>query len=90
MRIQRTWLIGPQKHGEIPMNRRYIAFVRLMIEPVELNVVATSGRAESTVVDDIGARKPQRARTQVITTLRWGGTRSYTESSDLATGIGMS
>jgi hypothetical protein len=65
-----------------------------MIEPVVLKLLATSGMAESTVVDDIGARKPQKDTTQVIMDLRYGGIRSYMESSDVGTGgmstIGMS
>jgi hypothetical protein len=47
-----------------------------MIDPVVLNVLATSGRAPSTVVDPMGASKPQKVRTQVIITLRWEGSRS--------------
>lgn len=76
-----TWLIGAQKQGLSPMNTRYIALLKLMIVPVVANVLATSGTADRTVVDDIGARNPQKASTHVMTTLRWGDSRSYTESS---------
>lgn len=75
------------------MKMRYIAFDTLIMEPVVLNVLATSGMAESTVVDETGARKPQTARMQVISILRGGEIRSYMESSILGTGavyMGMS
>ena len=52
------------------MNIRYIALLKLMIEPVVLSVPATSGTALSTVVDEIGASKPQMARMQVMIILR--------------------
>lgn len=41
------------------MNSMYSAFDTLMIEPSVLNVAATSGTADRTVVDDIGAKKLQ-------------------------------
>jgi hypothetical protein len=68
------------------MKTRYIALVKLIIDPVVWNVLATSGMAESTVVDDMGARKPHTPRTNVITIFRCGGIRSYIESSTLGTG----
>lgn len=65
------------------MQIRYTAFVILIIVPVVLKVAATSGTADSTAVDDTGARNPQRARTAVITTFRWGDSLSYTLSFSL-------
>jgi hypothetical protein len=58
------------------MNTRYTAFVTPTIDPVVLRELATSGMAESTVVDDIGARKLQNETTHVIMTLRRGENRS--------------
>lgn len=54
------------------MKTRYNAFERLMIVPLELYVLATSGMADSTAVDEMGARNPQNERTPVIIIFRFG------------------
>lgn len=41
------------------MKSRYSAFVTSTIDPVVLNSAAISGVAESTVVDEMGARNAQ-------------------------------
>lgn len=62
-----TCPIGPQNTGLNPMNTRYRAFVKLIIEPFVLKVAATSGTADKTAVEEIGARNPQKDNTAVIT-----------------------
>lgn len=48
------------------MNSMYNALLALMMVPVVLYVAATSGTAASTVVDAIGAKKEQKARTDTM------------------------
>jgi hypothetical protein len=57
---------GPQNIGDNPMNSMYNALLALMMVPVVLYVAATSGTAASTVVDAMGARKEQKARTDTM------------------------
>ena len=52
------------------MNSMYIAFDRFMIDPSVPNVADTSGTADSTVVDETGARNEQKDRTAVMICLR--------------------
>jgi hypothetical protein len=62
-----TWLNGPQKIGDSPMNRRYSAFTRFTIEPVVLYSVATSGVAANTDVLETGERNALKdMRTRMI------------------------
>jgi hypothetical protein len=58
------------------MNSIYRALLKFMIVPVLLYVAATSGTAAKIVVDEIGARKLQKARSDTMTTFRDGGRRS--------------
>lgn len=53
-------IAGAKKQGLSPMNNMYNAFDTLIIDPSVLYVAATSGIAERTVVDDMGARKLQK------------------------------
>jgi hypothetical protein len=52
------------------MNNIYRALLKLIIVPVLLYVAATSGTAARMVVDDIGARKLQKARSATMITFR--------------------
>lgn len=63
------------------MKTRYRAFDKLMMLPLVLYVVATSGMAERMVVEEMGARKPQSDKTHVMTTLRRSLKRSYWAAS---------
>lgn len=67
------------------MNNIYRALLKFMIVPVLLYVAATSGTAAKIVVDEIGARKLQKARSATITTFRECGSRSsgYGENQQL-------
>ena len=78
--LPQTSLNGPQTMGERPMKSIYRALDRPMMEPVVLYVAATSGTAESTVVEEMGARKEQYDSRATMTSLRCCGMRSYTES----------
>jgi hypothetical protein len=53
------------------MNNMYSAFDKLITEPSHPNVFATSGTADNTVVEDIGAKKAQKERTAVMIILRF-------------------
>ena len=52
------------------MKSMYKALETLMIDPSVLNVSATSGTAESTVVLEMGAKKLQNETTATMTILR--------------------
>jgi len=52
------------------MKSMYKAFETLMIDPSVLNVAATSGTADKTVVEDIGARKLQNDIAATMTIFR--------------------
>jgi hypothetical protein len=54
------------------MKSMYKAFDTLMMEPSVLNVFATSGTAERTVVEEMGARKLQKETTATMTIFRRG------------------
>lgn len=71
-----TWLSGPQKQGEMPMNTKYKALLKLMTVPVLLYVEATSGTAAKIVVEDIGAKKEQYDSKATMTTFLEGFMRS--------------
>ena len=63
-----------------PINTKYSALLTLIIAPVVSNSLATSGIALSTVVDEMGERKPHQLKEKVITHLRRGEKREYTSS----------
>jgi hypothetical protein len=73
------------------MNAKYRALLALMMLPVVLYVLATSGIPERIEVEEIGARKEQNDSTNTITILRVGEKRRYCSAStsvnSLATGI---
>jgi hypothetical protein len=58
----------------------YKALDTLMIEPSVLYVAATSGTADNTVVDEIGARKLQNATTVTMMVFRRSEKRLYISS----------
>lgn len=58
------------------MNNMYIALLILTMVPVVLYSAATSGEAESTVVDDIGAKNAHTESSMTITVLRRSEKRS--------------
>ena len=63
-------LKGPKKQGLNPMKTMYNALDTLMMDPSHPYVAATSGTAESTVVEDTGAKKLQKDKTATMTILR--------------------
>jgi len=58
------------------MNSIYSALLILMTLPVVPNSAATSGTADSTVVEEMGARKLQYEISATMMSLRLGGRRS--------------
>lgn len=54
----------------MPINNMYIALDKLIIDPSVSNVADTSGTADSTVVEDTGARKEQKDKTAVMICFR--------------------
>lgn len=62
--------MGPQNIGETPIKSMYKALLIFIVVPLLPYVSATSGMAASTVVLEMGARKPQKERTAVMIFLR--------------------
>lgn len=61
----------------MPMKAMYKALDRLIIDPSQWNVAATSGTADKTVVEEAGARKLQKDMTATMIIFRRSENRLY-------------